>query len=147
MKRAQRGMTLVELIYSIGLSLVVMAVGYGAYASFARADDVERQREQLNLTAQNAMGRIKEDVRSASAIAASGSTMALSMAGDRVEYRNLPRGSGVERRARHGRCLFKAVSATFSRSGGGVNVSVKARAKTHGRAIRVDLTSFIVPRA
>lgn len=146
MMRTQRGMTLIELMYSIGLSLIVMAIGYSAYASFARADDVERQREQINLTAQNALGRMKEDVRWANTVAASGSTMVLSTREGRVEYRNLPKGSGVERRARHGRCLFRAVTATFSRSGGGVDISVRARTRLHGRAIRVDLTSFIVPR-
>jgi type II secretory pathway component PulJ len=139
-------MTLIELIYSIGLSMIVMMVGYSAYASFMRADHVERQREQLNLTAQNAMARVKEDVRSASAVSASGGSMLLNMAGDRVIYRNLPGGSGVERRASRGRCLFKDISAEFSRSGEGVDVSVRARSQVHRRAIRVDLESFIIPR-
>jgi len=140
-------MSLIELIYAIGLSLIVMSVGYSAYASFARADDVERQREQLNLNAQVAMGRIKQDIRSARAVSGFGSTLILATADDRVEYRNLPTGSGLERRSQHGRYLYKSITAGFSSSDGGVNVSIKARTQVHRRAIGVDLTSFVVPRS
>lgn len=146
MRRTQRGMTLLELIVSMGLSLIVLSVGYGAYSTFTRADDVERQREQLTLTAQNALGRIKEDVRSASTISASGGTLALASAGKKITYNNLTKGSGLERKATRGRCLFKGVAAHFTKTGSGVTVSVTARAKPHRRAIGVDLNSFVAPR-
>lgn len=146
MRRSQRGFTLIEMIVSMGLSLIVLSVGYGAYYSFSRADDVERTREQLNLTAQNAMGRIKEDVRSANLVRAFEDTLVLNTTESRIDYTSRPHGTGVKRMSRHGCCLFKGVSARFTESGRGVNVSVMAGAKVHRRAIRVDLKSFIVPR-
>jgi|GEM_PF-1372396 len=141
-----KGFTLLELIFSMGLSLIVLAAGYGAYFSFSRADEVERRRELVIIAAHGAMSRIKEDVRASSAAAASGSTLSLQTPDGRVSYRSRANGSGIDRITPGRRSFLKGATASFAGSGRGVNVSVKASAKVHGRAIRVDLNSFVMPR-
>ena len=141
-----KGFTLLEFIFTIGLSLIVLAAGYGAYFNFSRADDVERSRELVTIAAHGAMSRIKEDVRSANMVAAFGNAMALNTSESRISYENLPNGAGISRMTRHSRSLFKGATASFVQRGKGVNVSVKASAKVHGRAIGVDLNSFVMPR-
>ena len=143
---SRRGMTLIELIYAMGLSMIVLAVGYGACTGFAKADEVEAKREQLNLTAHSAMARIKGDIRSASAVSASGHELTLATPDGRVRYATSPGRKGLQRISQHGQYLFKAVTASFSRQDSGVNVVLRARALTHRRVIDVDLTSYIVPR-
>lgn len=134
-----------ELIFTMGLSLIVMAASFSAYFSITRADDVERRREILITTANNALGRIKEDVRSAESVSASGSTLALGTSDGRVTYRT--QGANVQRIARHGRGLYKGVTASFSQHGAGVEVSVNGAQIVHRRALRVDLNCFIAPRS
>lgn len=142
MKR--RGFTLLEATFSMALGLIVLAVGYSAYFNVTRADDVERRREMLTTTAQNAMSRIKQDVRSSSRATASGSTLTLTTADAPVIYRSSP--DGTERLSGHRRSRFSGVRASFAQDGPGVNVSIRARANTHGRVIRVDLNCFVTPR-
>lgn len=141
-----RGFSLLELIFSMGLSLIVLAAGYGAYFSFSRADEVEARRELVTIAAHGAMDRIKEDVRAANLVAAFGNAMALNTSESRISYESLPNGAGISRMTRHSRSLFKGATASFAQRGRGVNVSVRASAKVHGRAIGVDLKSFVMPR-
>lgn len=142
MKR--RGFTLLEATFAMGLGIIVLAVGYGAYFNVTRADDVERRREMLTTTAQSAMARIKQDVRSASTMTISGSALVLGTADGPVLYRNSPR--GIERVSGRSRSRFADVKASFRQNGPGVDISINARANTHGRVIRVDLDCFVTPR-
>ena len=146
MKRCRAGFSLLELTIALGLSLIVLAAGYSAYFSVTRADDVERRREMLTTAAQNAMERIKQDIRSSSAATASGATLVLAATDGPVTYRNRAGGAGIERNAGRRRSLFKGAMAAFSQSGAGVDVSVEAGAKVHRRLIRVDLDCFVTPR-
>ena len=141
-----KGFTLLELIFSMGLSLIVLAAGYGAYFSFSRADDVEARRELVTIAAHGAMSKIKQDIRASGAATASGSTLSLQTPEGRFTYRGRSNGSGIDRIGPSSRSLFKGATASFAQRGRGVNVSVKASAKVHGRAIRVDLNSFVMPR-
>ena len=141
-----KGFTLLELIFSMGLSLIVLAAGYGAYFSFSRADEVERSRELVTIAAHGAMSRIKQDIRASGGATASGSTLSLQTPDGRVTYRSRSNGSGIDRIGPRSRSFLKGATASFWGSGRGVNVSVKASAKVHGRAIRVDLSSFVMPR-
>lgn len=144
--RRDRGFSLIELIFALGLSMVVLAAGYSAYFNVTRADDVASRRERATISAHNAMSRIKEDIRASRSAIASGSTLSLSTAGGSITYRNLPDGSGIERRTSVSRGILKGATASYTQSGRGVNVSVKARANMHRRAIRVDLNCFVTPR-
>ena len=146
MKLDRKGLTLLEMTFVMGLSLIVLAAGYSAYFSVTRADDVERRRETLTASALNAMAHVKEDVRSASEATASGSTLTLATTDGPVTYRGAAHGTGIERIAGRRRSLFKGATASFARSGAGVDVSIKSRAKVHGRMIRVDLDCFVTPR-
>lgn len=141
-----KGFTLLELIFSMGLSLIVLAAGYGAYFSFSRADEVERRRELAVIAVHGAMSRIKQDIRASSDATASSSTLSLETPDGRFTYRNRANGSGIDRIGPSSRSFLKGATASFAGSGRGVNVSVKASARVHGRAIRVDLNSFVMPR-
>ena len=145
MMHTRKGFSLIELIFSMGLSLVVLAAGYGAYFSINRADDVERRREEVTISANNAISRIKEDIRGANSASVAGHALTLNTVDGRIAYRNLPDGSGIERRTSAMHSVLKGATASFVQSGRGVNVSTKARAKIHGRAIRVDLNCFVTP--
>jgi prepilin-type N-terminal cleavage/methylation domain-containing protein len=142
----RKGFTLLELIFSMGLSLIVLAAGYGAYFSFSRADDVERSREMVTIAAHGAMSRIKQDIRASSAATASGSTLSLRTSDGRVTYRSRSNGSGIDRIGPSSRSFLKGATASFVRRGGGVDVSVRASTKIHRRAVRIDLNSFVMPR-
>lgn len=141
-----RGFTLLELIFSMGLSLIVLAAGYGAYFNFSRADEVERSRELVTIAAQGAMSRIKQDIRTSSAATASGSALSLHTSDGRLTYRSRSNGSGIDRIGPGRHSFLKGAAASFAKNGRGVNVSVKASAKVHRRAIRVELSSFVMPR-
>ncbi len=144
MKWSRRGVTMMELLYAISLSMIVLAGGYGAYASFSKADEVEARREQMNLVAQSAMAQMKSDVRAAASVSASGNTMVASGAGGRIRY--LASASHLERKSHLGRRIYKGISASFLPQDGGVSLSVRARATVHRRVIKVDLNSFVMPR-
>ena len=144
--KSNRGFSLVELIFAIGLSMVVLAAGYSAYFHLTRADDVERRREQVTASAHNAMARIKQDVRASSSARASENVLSLSTSSGPITYRNLPNGSGVERHTSSSRGRLNGASASFQQSGRGVNVSITAHETIHRRAIRVDLNCFVAPR-
>lgn len=144
MKLSRRGFTLLEATFAMALGMIVLAAGYSAYFSVTRADDVERRREMLTISAQTAMANIKQDIRAASRAAASGSTLTLATADGPVIYRNATR--GVERITGHRRSRFSGATASFAQNGPGVDVSIKADANVHGRRIRVDLDCFVTPR-
>lgn len=141
-----RGFTMLEMVFSMGLSLIVLAAGYGAYFGFCRADDVERSRELVTIAAHGAMSKIKQDIRASGAASASGSTLSLQTPDGRVTYRSRPNGSGIDRIESRRRSFLKGASASFASRGRGVDVSVRSSAKVHGRGIRVDLSSFVIPR-
>ena len=140
------GFTLLEATFAMGLAVIVLAVGYGAYFNLTRADDVESRREMLTASAQRAMARIKEDVRASGAASVSAGTLVLRTRAGTLVYRNRADGAGIERILGLRRSLFKGASATFARSGAGIDVSVRADAKVHRRLIRVDLHCFVMPR-
>ena len=145
-KHRQRAFTLLELTFSMGLGLIVLAVGYSAYFNVVRADDVERRREALATTALEAMNTIKQDVRAAGLVAPLGNTLVLNTTDRRITYRPMPRSTGILRLTSHGRREFKGVKASFSGSDGGVNITIQANERIHGRVIRVDLDCFVTPR-
>ena len=140
----RRGFTLLEATFAMALDLIVLAVGYSAYFSVTRADDVERRREMLTTNAQSAMARIKQDIRSSGGATAAGSTLTLATAAGPVVYRNSP--GGVERLSGHRRSRFADVKVSFRQNGPGVDVSINADASIHRRVIRVDLDCFVTPR-
>lgn len=140
------GFTLLEMIFALGLSMVVLAAGYGALFSFSRNDEVERTRERSTISAHDAMSRIKQDIRQSSSAAVSGAALTLSTADGVIVYRNLADGSGVERRANSMRSVFKGSTVSFAQNGRGVQVSVRSSANTHRRAIGVDLDCYVMPR-
>jgi len=145
MKLDRRGISLTELIFALGVMLIVLCVGYRSYFGLTRADDIEKQRESITLTVQNAMSRIKEDVRAASAVSVTGSSLTAFGSGFHVTYHSLP-GGGLDRVIGTGHFIYKNVNAAFTRSGSGVDVALSAKTTAHGRAIRVDLQTFISPR-
>lgn len=140
----RRGFSLMELIFAVGLGVVVMAIGYRAYVGVTRVHDVESRRESMMLTVQNVMAKIKQDTRSAGSV--SGSKGSLVIDGGRVVYSNLPDGAGIQRAAGRGRATFEGPVAEFSISRPGVNVTIRSEDTVHRRPIRIEVTSFISPR-
>ncbi|MDO8589376.1 MAG: hypothetical protein Q7T82_20325 [Armatimonadota bacterium] len=140
----RRGMTMLEVIFASGLSLVVLAVGYRAFATMTRIDDVESRKEAISLNAQSAMGRIKQDVRAAAFALGTGSLLSMSGSNGRVVYRAGSR--GLERVSSCGVSVIKGVQGEFSSTGGGVRVTVRARETVHRRPVRVEISSFVRPR-
>jgi len=140
----RKGFTLLEATCAMGLGLIVLAVGYSAYFSITRADDVESRREMLTIRAHNAMEHIKRDVRSATGVSASHTILTVATVDGPVVYRSSVR--GVERIAGRRLSRFPDTSASFAQDGAGVEVSVNARANVHRRVIRVDLDCFVTPR-
>lgn len=142
--RNTRGFSLLELIVAIGLSLIVLSASYGAYSGISRADDVERHRERITIAANSAMSRIQQDIRRASSVRASGTTMVAQTSSGTIVYRAVA--SGLERRVGASRSVVNSLAASFRQSGRGVDVSVWAREEVHRRAVRVDLNCFVTPR-
>lgn len=142
--RSKNGFTLIELIFTMGLSLIVLSAGYRAYFSVTRADDVERHRERITITANSAMDHIREDIRMAGSARVSGDSLILGTSRGEIVYRGMR--SGIERRVGSTRSTFKGVTASFKQSGPGVGVSIRARENIHRRTIRVDLDCFVTPR-
>ena len=143
----RRGFSLMELIFAVGLGVVVMAIGYKAYVGVTRVHDIESRRESMMLTVQNVMAKIKQDTRSAASV--SGSKSSLVIDGGRIVYSNLPDGAGIQRAAGRGRATFEGPVAEFSivrQPASGVNVTIRSEKTVHRRPIRIEVTSFISPR-
>jgi hypothetical protein len=141
----RRGMSLIEVVFACGISLVVLAIGFRAYATLTRIDDVESHREMASLTVQTAIDAIKRDVRAGSSVSGSGQSMSISGPSGRIAYRTVS--GGLQRVTSHGRRVFRGASAEFSSAGGnGVQVKVRAKDKVHGRPIRIEVSSFVRPR-
>lgn len=143
MRLGRRGMTLVELIFAMGLGMVVMAVGYKGYVGVTRANDYADRREATTVAAQNLMGRIKHDVRSGSSISASGASLTIGGAG--VTYASTRQ--GVERKVGSGHAIYKDLTARFAPQAGGVSVTLRSATRVHRRPIDVEITSFVAPRS
>lgn len=149
MKRSRAGTSLFELIFAVGLSLLVISVGYRTYVSFMRVEDIERKRESISLAVQNLMGRIKQDVRSASSISGSGGVLTITGSDTRIIYRNKQGSSCVERIANRRFTHYDNVEAVFAVKTGnaaGVDVKLTSEVKARRRPIRIEVTSFISPR-
>jgi len=147
MNRNRRGVALIELIFAMGLGLIVLSVGYRTYATVSRAHQYECSRESVMLTAQNLLGRIKEDVRAANSVAVSRNTLTVRSGPRTTIYRILPSGAGVQRAIGRGRALYAGVGAEFAAgSSHGVSVRVFARQRANRRPIRVDISTFVSPR-
>ncbi len=142
--RSTNGFTLIELIFTMGLSLVVLSAGYGAYFSVTRAEEVERHRERITITASSAMSHIQSDTRTACSARVSGGCLTLRTASGNIVYRSLR--SGIERRTGPRKFIFKGTVASFRQSGRGVDVSIRAREYVNRRTIRVDLDCYLAPR-
>ena len=143
----RRGMTLIELMFAMALSLTMLAVGYQAYISFTRVDDLESRRESMMLTMQNAMSKIKSDVRSGASVSGSKGSLVISGGENTVAYRNFSSGSGIERWVGVRRTRYKDVTAEFSFTGtSGVNIRLVSKASVHRRPIRIEVNSFVRPR-
>jgi hypothetical protein len=143
--RKRRGTSLVELIVAIGLGFTALSAGYGAYYRFACADDYEAKREAIGLTANNLIRRIKQDVRAASSVNGSGNVLALTVRGKQITYQNLPV-IGVKRITRDGRWTVRGVNASFTSSGRGVRISIRADKMVQRRPLKFNVTSFVMPR-
>ena len=140
-----RGFSLIELTFAIGLGLTVMAVGYRAHVGVQRMHDIESRRESMTLNVQNTMAKIKRDVRSASTVAPTGDSLVIDSG--RITYRSTPR--GVERTTSDGRGTTQGVKARFKTGSGGVSgadVTLRAEDTVRRRPIRIEVTSFISPR-
>lgn len=139
-----RGMTLMEVVYASGISLVVLAIGFRAYVGITRIDDVERGREMISLSVQSAMDSVKRDVRAGSSVSGSGHLLSINGPNGRISYNDT--GSGLQRTEGHARRVFKGASAEFSASGNDVQATVRAMDIVHRRPIRVEVSSFVRTR-
>ena len=140
-----RGFSLIELIFAVGLGLAVMAVGYRAHVGVQRMHDIESRRESMTLNVQNAMTKIKRDIRSASSVAATGDSLVIDSG--RITYRSTSR--GVERTTSDGRGAIPGVKASFETGSGGepgAQVTLRAEDTVRRRPIGIEVTSFISPR-
>ncbi len=140
-----RGFSLIELIFAIGLGMTVMAVGYRAHVGVQRMHDIETRRESMTLNIQNTMAKIKRDIRSASTVAATGDSLVIDSG--RITYRSTP--GGVERITSSGRATFQGVKARFKAGSGGAfgaDVTLRAEDTVRRRPIKIEVTSFISPR-
>ena len=146
MKADRRGPSLIELIFAAGLGLAVLAVGYRMYFSVTRINDYENKRESMTLSVQNVMGRIKQDVRAARSVSGSGNSLALTSDAGQIVYRNARNGSGLQRSMGGGWCVFRGVTARFSPSPRGAEVSLRSQSSMHRRPIRIEISSFVSPR-
>lgn len=140
----RRGLSLIEMIFVIGLGAVVLAVGYRMYASVQRADQFDSRRHQIALTSQNLITRIKQDVRSAKAATASGSLLVLDSGSRRIVYRD--QSQGVERQVGRGRAKYPGLRAEFTAKQGGVIVRVWSDVKVNRRPVKIDVTTFVHAR-
>lgn len=148
MNRKWRGFTLMELIFAMAISGIVLGVGYQLYVVALHNQQIECARETVMLSIQNAMGRIKKDVRTGSSVQVNGSELRISGGNGSIIYRNRP-GAGVERVFGRSHVVFKDVTATFaaSRSGGrGVDVDLRSSIRVRRRPIRIEISSFVSPR-
>jgi len=141
-----RGVTLIEMIFAMAIGLLALAVGYRAYFGALIADECEARRESMAIAAQNLTGRIKADVRSASAVGVDGGGLVVIGKDWRVTYRNAPDGSGVERAVQGARRIYPGARAVFTPTSGGVNVTLTYEDAVHGRRMRVETKNFVAPR-
>lgn len=144
MSTDRRGFTLIELIVAIGLSLVVMGVGYQIYFGALRQQDIESTRESMTVTVYDLMSRIKREIRSSGSVNASAATLTMNAGGRRIVYRATA--AGVERTEGRGKRLYPLVAGRFSPDEGGANIELKSQKQVHRRAIRVEASGFAVPR-
>jgi hypothetical protein len=137
-------MSLIELIFAMGLGMIVLGVGYRMYAGVARAEQFDSRRHQIVLASQNLLTKIKQDVRSANLVAVSGDSLVLSSTDRRISYRSLP--DGVRRVTRGGSAKYPGLKAVFRASGDGVRVRVWSHSVVNRRPVKVDVTTFVRPR-
>ena len=140
----RRGATLLELVFAIGLSLVILSVGTKTYFAVARADEIESRRESAMLTAQNLMARIKKDIRSGSGLRASGNSLTITARGRQTTYKSGK--DGVARLTCGARSVYHGIAASFSPSGHGAGINLVATDRVHRRPIHVEISSFASPR-
>ncbi|MCX6345745.1 MAG: prepilin-type N-terminal cleavage/methylation domain-containing protein [Armatimonadetes bacterium] len=145
MKSNRCGFTLMELIFAMAISSIVLGVGYQLYAITLRSQDVECARETAMLSVQNAMARIKSDVRTGSSVHVNGGELRIQGENGLVVYRNKP-GAGVERMFGRSHVVFKDVTAKFAASRSGVGVDLRSSIRVHRRPIRIEISSFVSPR-
>ncbi|MCX6345114.1 MAG: type II secretion system protein, partial [Armatimonadetes bacterium] len=124
MKTRSHGFTLMELIVAMTISGIVLGVGYQLYALTLRNQDIECARETVTLSIQNAMGRIKSDVRTGSSVHVNGGELRIQGENGLVVYRNKP-GAGVERMFGRSHVVFKDVTVKFAASRSGVGVDLR----------------------
>jgi len=141
--RSRRGTSLMELVVAVGLGIAILGVGYRAYFTLTRADDYESKRHAMMLDVQNLAARIKQDVRAARAVSASGGALTI-LGQPHITYRNAP--GGVERVVGRGRAVFRGTAARFESRSGGVEVTLRSESRSHRRPIRVGISTFVVPR-
>lgn len=146
MRANRRGVSLIELIFAMGLGMAVLAIGYRMYASVARADQFDSRRHQIILTSQNLITRMKEDVRAANLVAAFGDSLVLNSTDRRITYRSLPNGSGVERGTRFGWTKYPGLRAEFHVKQGGVSIRIWSESKVNRRPVKIDVTTYVHPR-
>jgi type II secretory pathway pseudopilin PulG len=140
-----RGFSLIELIFAIGLGMAVMAVGYRSYVGVQRMQEIEDRRESMMLNVQNAMSQVKRDIRGASTITATGGSLVIDSG--RIKYHSNP--AGIDRVTAKGRYTLRGVHAEFKespRAAPGAGVVVRAEDTVRGRPISIEVTSYISPR-
>ncbi len=148
MRTNDRGTSLIELIFAMGLGLAVLAIGYRSYLGVLKVSDYEDRREQITVGVQNLMERIKKDVRAGSSVAVSGNILTIDGAGLRIVYVSSPDGSGVRRETPSSRSIYKDIKAQFAAAPGrrGVQVRLNSDSRVHRRPIHVEISSFVSPR-
>lgn len=146
MIRDRRGLSLIELIFALGLGMIVLGVGYRMYAAAVRADQFDTRRHRIVLASQNLIARIKQDVRSADGAWAHGSSLVLNPSDWRIDYESERDGSGVRRGTHHGWSRYPNLRADFRNEGQGIRVRVWSDAKVNRRPVKIDVTTFVRPR-
>jgi prepilin-type N-terminal cleavage/methylation domain-containing protein len=147
MKPNRRAFTLLEMLVAMAISAIVLMAGYRAYFLAMQTQDVETARESATFTITTAMNSIKHDVRSASSVSVSPGSLTIAGREGRIVYKCMP-GIGLEKTVGQGRHIYKGLTARFSRgeSGRGVNVELKWDSRVHKRPVRMEVTSYVIPR-
>ena len=143
----RRGFTLLEILVAMAISAIVLTAGYRAYFLAMQTQDVETARESAIFTLTTAMSCIEHDVRSASSLSVSPNSLTVAGREGRIVYTYSP-GIGLEKTVGQGHRMYKGLTARFSRGEGrkGVNVELRWDSKVHKRPVRMEVTSYVVPR-